>query len=403
MMKRFPIGFWNTIDASKVDASYVKDWADAGMTLAMTPDFDPQKHDKKSFLAILNAAAKAGIAVIVCDARTHWRRLEGGEAAYRAGFKKALADFGKHKAVVGFFVGDEPDGTQLANAYAAMRIQKELAPKLMPYLNHLPWYPGVEPRLGFHDFQAFLADYVERARPDVISYDCYSQMRDDLDLYFRNLRHFEQASRRAGLPFWNIILSAGHWLYRCPTEEDLRWQLSTSVAHGAKGILWYCFRLAGLHGNYRLLPIDEHGQRTETFAWLSRVNRTFLRMHAETLLDLTLVKAMHAGAVYGGWDAFAADDLVIDVKSEQNLPLIVSRFSDSKGRPYVMLVNNHRRESQRTHLLVRGRRPAVFHVGWEGESQLPTTGEFHCQLEDSFQLTPYLAPGQMELFRVGQS
>ena len=62
----------------------------------------------------------------------------------------------------------------------------------------------------------------------------------------------------------------GFWNYRCPNEDDFRWQLNTAIAHGAKGILWFFFYMRYPHDNARLSPIDEHWKRTETFQWLSQ-------------------------------------------------------------------------------------------------------------------------------------
>ena len=52
-------------------------------------------------------------------------------------------------------------------------------------------------------------------------------------MYFTNLREFEAASRRHGIPYWTTLLSVGHFRYRCPREDDMRWQVSTAAAHGA--------------------------------------------------------------------------------------------------------------------------------------------------------------------------
>ena len=49
----------------------------------------------------------------------------------------------------------------------------------------------------------------------------------------------------------------------------------TAVASGMKGILWFFVYMRTPVSNYRLAPIDEFGERTETYTWMSRVNRHF--------------------------------------------------------------------------------------------------------------------------------
>ena len=65
----FPITFWNycNMDQPGGQAAAVQDWVDAGMTVAMTPRYDPAK--RKEFLALLDACGQAGLKAIVWDGR----------------------------------------------------------------------------------------------------------------------------------------------------------------------------------------------------------------------------------------------------------------------------------------------------------------------------------------------
>ena len=410
---RFPIGFWNYVPIDRAEEIDVKDWEDAGITLTMGPECGPGREAVEEMTRILDDAAECNIRVIACDRRTHWRNLTAkGEETYRAESKDAIRDFGKHPALFGFSIGDEPDHKEFADACKAMRIQKELAPGLTPFCNLLPWYKGVDDRVGFSKWSEYLDEYVKRSGTEFFCYDCYAQMNplpDCLegewgwDMYFANLREFHAASQRHKMPFWNTILSVGHFRYRSPTENDLRWQLNTSLAHGAKGILYFFFYQRQPHDNYRLAPIDEHWDRTETYSWLSRVNRSFLKGPAPVVQELTLEKVWHVGRAWGGNPLIdLAKGPVQEVKASGDVSVIVSEFRHSNGSPYIMVVNNSQTQNTQVTLTVRGKKPTLHHVGWNAVEVPAVSGDgWKVQNTDkAVTVRPWLSPGQMELYRL---
>lgn len=401
----FPIGFWNYTFMDMVGPDCVRDWSDAGMTMAMSPEFLADRDDAGAMRAILDAALERKLKVILCDHRANWWRgtAADGEAAYRRGFAEALKDFGDHPAVFGFHVGDEPVKADFANACKANRIQQEMAPHLTPFLNLLPWYPGAEADVGFPSWAAYLDAFVDQAHPAMIPYDCYSQMkpgREGWEQYYINLREYKAASERHGLPLWSTLLTVGHYHYRCPSEDDLRWQVNTNLAHGVQGLLWFHFYMVRPHDNYRLAPIDEFWERTETFAWLSRVNRTLLAWHAPVLRELTLKRVHHVGEWWGGFAPPDGKGLIREAHASE--PLIVSEFADPRGRPYVVVVNNSVTDSTKASLTIAGAKPTLHRVVWQGKEELVQGGGGWqaMQSDDSVRVTPWLAPGQMEMYRV---
>jgi hypothetical protein len=406
----FPVGFWNYKPVLDEEPSAAGDWADVGATVTMGPEVGPEPAGRKRMLAILDGAAERGVRVIVCDRRGYWGSLlKSDEKSFRREFAGAVKDFGKHPAVCGFHVGDEPGTGEFAAACRAIRIQKELAPGLEPHHNLLPWHPGCEGRVGFESWSAYLDAYVRESGTGILAYDCYSQMNPNpaaepwgLDMYFRNLREYGEAGRRHRLPVWVTGLSVGHFRYRCPKEDDLRWQLYTALAHGAQGIFWFFLYMRKPHDNYRVAPIDEHGERTETFQWLSRVNRTFLKGSAAVVRKLALEKVSHVGTAWGGVALFDGAGLVSRAKSRHNTPLIVSEFKHADGGDYVAVVNNSQTDSCQAELWVRGAKPDLHRVGWMAEEQKVSAGDgWQAASGDDFvKITPWLHPGQMELYRV---
>ena len=417
-MTRFPIGFWNYMTIADQGPEAVQEWADAGMTLAMGPSYGPDEDELRKMRTILDAAAARDISVILCDRRADWRHLtKYGEEAYRRDMQEAVRQIGEHPAIAGFHVGDEPDKAAFVDACRAHRIQKELAPGLTPFLNLLQWNLNVHRWVGFERWEDYLDEYMRYSAADVLAYDCYSQMLPGevgWDMYFRNLRMFQAAAARHGVPFWPTQLAVGHWHYRCPSEEDLRWQLNTAVAHGAKGILWFFFYMRRPHDNFRLSPIDEHGRRTPTFDALARVCNSFLKGPAATIMDLTLRRVHHLGKVWGGVEALDTSAGPVGRVTAAWMgqgtpanpefrttaaPLIVSQFTDSRGRDHIMLVNNSLQHNAWAFCSIRCLQATIVKIGWQGREPIVARSEGD---KDTVTIDHWLAPGQMELFRVDE-
>ncbi len=397
----FPLGFWNYCTLDQIGPEAVRDWADCGITLPMTQIFRPDRDDPCRMRAVLDALAERGMHAIVCDVRaTAWRRLGvSGQAAYRRGFEEAVRQFGSHPATIGFYLGDEPEADQLEPVIAAIRAARKIAPNLIPFLNLLPKLPQTLPRVGFSIWSDYLDTLIARSGLPLLAYDHYAQLDErnpdaGIESYFDNLREYRTAAERHGIPFWTTLLSAAHYHFRRPTEDDFRWQLHTAAAHGARGILWFFLYMREPHENYRTPPIDEHWERTETFHWLARVQKTFLKWQAPVLQRLRLKRVVHVGRAWGGHELFSGTEHVAAV--ETDVPHIITEWEDEEGRPWVSLVNNTPRATAFVILVLRGRSLRVYRAAWQGEER-PVTGRL---VDEGIRFWLFTAPGQMELYRL---
>lgn len=418
--QKFPLGFWNYTETGIYGKEAVQDWTDCGMTMAMSPHFDFKKHNVQDLLKILDACEQKGIRVWIDCEQLRWDGAAEDEEEYRKKFIKVYKQFGKHPAVGGFYVGDEP-GTeqQLLDAAAAYRIQVEVAPALMPFLNLLPYRQGVQNEIEIiqkdislhQDFNANTVLYAKQAGMKVIGYDCYYQLdkQDEketgIHLYFENLKRYTQIAKEANIPLWVTNLSVGHFRYRCPTEDDFRWQLNTSVASGAKGVLWFFFYMRTLRINYRLAPIDEHWERTDRFTWLSRVQRSFLYTYGTLMCRLEHEKTYHYKTAYGTYPLFSPNDgeLVTNMACEDDLPGILSYFYDEHRTPYIVLVNNSQTMNRNFTLTYHSRVKKIYRIAWGGEEEdaaLNNVCNNYTVTENGIQNSACLAPGQMEVYRI---
>jgi len=399
----FPVSFHNY--GLPRGAADVKDWAQLGFTIGDTPMWDPEKPgaDKREVLDILDACADEGMKCFVRHKLLNYgNAVKLSEQENRANFKQAMRDFGDHPALFGFNVGDEPHGETTGPAFRVAKLHREMAPHLTPFFSFGGYSPGGTEWMGLRSYRRYLDDYIAIANPNTLLQNNYylcDYAEDAVDNYYRAVKMYTDASERHDhLPVWLTLVCTGHFSMRCPTEDDLRWQINSAAAHGVKGFVWFVVYRDTPSDSYRVPPIDHFGEKTETFYWLSRVLRTFHGMHGPTLIKLTHQRAFHVGQIYGGYPYTFDSELVKAARAD--FPLIVSEFKDDKGMDYVAVVSNARDGVGMAHITWHGN-PKLFTIEWEGKEQ-PAELAFYDKDPgvDSAQTTPWFAPGQMVLYRV---
>lgn len=352
MNKKFVSGFWNYVPSKTIDERQAAaDWAELGMNLPMSCYCDGSDEDCRYILKSLDEAHKRGMRLIVCDKRTLWKNLsDKGEAAFRADVALAAASFAAHPAFYAFHVGDEPSLAEWETMINAVRIVGEYA---TPFVNFLPYFEEdfIKTLGTTHDgYSEMLADAVKLTGLKRLCYDCYFQMfeneRDEgIEYYFYNLNNYRRVAKQANVDFWTTLLSVGHWSYRVPTEDDIRWQIYTAAAHGAKGIFWFYIYGRLLESNYRLSPFDQYYNKTETYGRLARQMHLFNDHFADRLANSELLEVFHVGKTYGGTPLYTPACIEgLDLERKWKRPMIVSHFKDDFGKEFLFLVNNSQTE-----------------------------------------------------------
>lgn len=435
--KKFPLGVWGGALMTEMGKTPVKDLAECGMSLCMAPQYRPGIDKLEEMTAFLDECQENGIQLIIVDPRCGWDGAAETPEIFKAKFQELLEEYGRHPAVYGYYVGDEPGSDQMADAIAAVRIIKEMIPEKVPYLNFNPYWDANENTLGGKNFDEWIDSFVQESGMEQLSYDCYSQMvpvdasESGIHGYFKSMKHFMEAAKRNNVPLWVINLSSGHFRYRCPNEDDFRWQLNTSVASGAKCVWWFLFYLRMCRINYRLAPIDECGEKTETYTWLARVQNFFQKQFGALFTELEHDETYHCGKAYGGYPLleYKRHPLIHQVTCEHNLPSMISFFHQEDGTKYMAIVNTSQSESGYFRCLfspeVKGLHRVTYsekdiHRGASGTridaaypyQKMPWGGyEVNCARNDvcnnysvdhegRIQNSAWLAPGQMEVFRV---
>ncbi len=386
-MSKFKISFWNYEKMGVIDAKKaVADWQDAGFNLAMTFEYRADVDSPAQMIELLDECQKKNIQAIVCDKRTRYARyMEVGEEAFREGVKQVVKEFGAHPAVFGFHVGDEPNGEAWEAAINAFKIVREEAKGKKGFINMFsswvtPECPSV---IGtpIEEYEDKLVDFVRRSGADILSFDCYAQcMYTDKDFeqdeFLRNLRMFASAAKRTGVQLFVSLLSVGHWNYRVPNQDDVRWQLNMAVAHGATGMFWFYFYQRLLEENYREGPINMFGERTEMFNKISFQDRLFFKCYAPLLEEYTVDDISYFRRTYGGYPRFSGEkELKVIETLVNNESICVSRWVNGEGKVKYTLVNVGRELPTRIRIEFDGALASQNGKYWLAPGQMLIVGE----------------------------
>ena len=320
----FPVMAWNH---APNDPAVLQKMRECGLTVAgfVTP-------------ATLDACHAAGLKGIVSDNRCggyDWTKVDGRIAL--SNITSLVAEVGKHPAVYGYYLRDEPPATFFPGlAIVASHLQR-LAPDKWAYINLFPNY--AEPwQIATANYEEYLEKFVATCKPTVLSYDHYALM-DNGTLtgkYFQNLEQMRATALKHKLPFWNIVLAVGHFNFREPNAADLRFEVYSTLAYGGKGLAYFCY-FAPQVGNYRGAPIDQFGNETMSWQWMQNVNLQVAKL-APILLQLDSNDVYHFSDVPAGCHAPGDTTLV---KGSGDVDFMCGDFTHKDGSRYVMMVNKN--------------------------------------------------------------
>ncbi|MGH7980372.1 MAG: hypothetical protein ACREE6_13435 [Limisphaerales bacterium] len=368
----FPVMPWNNVPH---DFAVLKKIRECGFTVA---GFVEPK--------TLKLCRKAGLKAIVSDPRTSgydWMNMD--LQTMHRNVTSLVREVGKDSAVIGYYLQDEPGANSFPGLAMAVSVLRQQAPDKLAYINLFPNYADSD-QLHTATYPEYLQKFCDVCHPGILSYDHYALYEDGSmgPLYWKNLEQMRAASLRNGVPFWNVVLSVGHLIYRVPTETDLRFEVYSSLAYGARGIAYYEY-LSSPTGNYRNGAIDQFGHRTPTWYSLRNINLQIAAL-APTLLQLTSDDVYHFNHLPDGCHGPTDKDLISGFDGGD---FMVGDFTDRHSIRYTLIVNKSLSRSARCNPRFRTPPKSVRLVS-------PYSG----QLTDFEGENCWLAPGQGALLKL---
>jgi hypothetical protein len=354
----FPIMAWNW---APKDPATLQKMRECGLTIAgfVAPDS-------------LDACQAAGLKGIVSNQRTSgydWANVD--EAKARENVTSLVAKVGRHPAVFGYYLRDEPGTAMFPGLAKVAGLVRELSPGKWPYINLFPDYANSD-QLGTATYADYLERFIATCHPSIISYDNYSLMDDGSvrENYWTNLEAVRAACQKHGIEFWNIVLSVAHFSYRELNAADLRFEVYTTLAYGGRGISYFTYFTSGT-GNYRMAPIDQFGHPTPTWYFMQHANLQIQKL-APTLLQLRSDAVYHFGQIPAGANGPQTNSLVSGVGGNN---FLVGDFTHRDGSRYLMVVNKDLAKSRHCALQYRTTPRQVQHVSAYSGTLRPFEGE----------------------------
>lgn len=387
----FPISYWYSPPDAFLDAERIAEIAGMDFTVMGNLSVPTVQRARE----VLDLAGTHGLRVLVMDRRL--RLFLSDQDGWETTVDAVVADYADHPAFYGYFLKDEPNRAQFPLLAKLEDALSGRDPAHLPYINLFPTYATPE-QLGTPSYYDHLEEYLTTVTPRVVSYDHYALLKNDKlrPDYFENLELVRDAAQRHGVPFWFIIqLIQASSSWREVTEQDLRWQVYTSLAYGVKGI-WYFTMWTVPSWNKEDPAVvgiyDLQGKRTRFFEPVKRVNAE-LRVIGQAMLGLRSVGVFHTPSVPEGGRRPGGTCPVVDSDGGD---LLIGWFRDPGSRDYIMVVNKDHRHECRARLTLRERFRSAFETSCvTGTEKAVAFGGIVPPV-----LTADLRPGAGRLFRL---
>jgi hypothetical protein len=320
---RFVIGMWvPPAAAEELDARY-KEIAEANFTLVVgNSGTNLQEH--------LNRCQRFGLQTLV---------QTGGPA-------DKLPD---GPACWGYLLADEPGAGAFPELAKRAEEIRNTHPGRFGYVNLFPNYAPLS-ALGTSNYDEHVAGFIREVKPEVLSMDHYPLMRaesDSREAYCANLECFRTHSLSANIPFWNYFYCMPFNDRLDPTEAQIRWQIFTSVAYGAKGVLYFCYWTPGKGaagaGEFPKggAILTAEGLKTRHYDEARRINAE-LKALGPTLMRLTSTGVLRV-TTETNTAALASSPIrkLARVAGDPIGEFIVGTFRHADGRRAVVIVNHN--------------------------------------------------------------
>jgi hypothetical protein len=186
-------------------------------------------------------------------------------------------DFFNEDFVYGWYIWDEPgknrqwcspfnlvpndDFEDINNMVKQIRGNLKFRSKL-DFINLFPTYwDGTPDKEAYEKYvDAFFAS--QEFQPRVLCFDHYPFLKPESggfrNDYYLNLEIIRNKSLQYNVPFWMIVLSSGHNDYINPSFEEIRFQVFSALAYGAKGLGYYLYSKSFEQIGYRSWILENY-------------------------------------------------------------------------------------------------------------------------------------------------
>ncbi|MCK5455551.1 MAG: hypothetical protein KAI45_00400, partial [Melioribacteraceae bacterium] len=244
-----------------------------------------------------------------------------------------IEQFKEREKVLGYYLTDEPNQKAFSNLGKAVNYLREKDPTRLSFINLFPNYASDE-QFGTPTYDEHIEQFLDIVKPELLSYDHYHFFNTyDGSGYFNNIGIIRKWALKYDIPFCNIIQAIGtngttvdflDW--RIPNEDEHRWLVYSSLAYGAKAIVWF-------HWDHSW-GLTSSPERDALYASIQKLNQEMNNL-GDILINLESQGVYHSKTTSG--EILPADGIVKSVSEENDL--VIGYFKDKNDNDYFMLMN----------------------------------------------------------------
>ena len=287
----FPISSWSYFMRYSGSVSEYQTYAGAGLTMANVP-----RLLIGGATAQVDNAVTAGVDVLLGQSENlHINRTDLVDAV-------TYASSGTHN-VIGYTLKDEPEPDQFEDLrWANYYIYQNDQQNAIPIANLLPnyaWAWGNREQTYGVDYEGYVQRYIDETHPTVIGHTHYPLLSDGSDRqdFYDNLELFRDKALENDIGLFGFVLVTDHTAgpYRRASGSDIRWQVNSHLAYGAKALYYYNYRIDD--ANFGEGIVDHaNGNPTDLYTPVQTTNDKVSAWGA-TLLDLESTGVFHTGNI----------------------------------------------------------------------------------------------------------
>jgi len=184
-----------------------------------------------------------------------------------------------------------------------------------------------------------------------LSYDHYPYNSGSIGItadYFTNLEYVRNIGLQKNVKISSFMQSTGivgNGMRR-PNANEIRYNVYTTLAYGVKGLTWFTWWTPNAeNGNWQEAIISKTGTKSDLYTSIKKVNGEVKKL-GPTLMGLTSQAVYHSGVMEKSTQSVPNNFWWKPASTSDNV--IISYFTNSNGRKYIMAVN---RDLTTTHTL----------------------------------------------------
>ena len=339
---QLPIGLWVTPPAAYQNSEEYRKIKESGLNFVN--GFHYFENSYSSIQKVLDYCQEHGLKYFANKAVVHEdivKYSKNVDAALLSKFIEGVKPYAAHPAFAGELLMDEP-GKPLFNAVAAFSKAFEKAfPDKVAHVNLFPSYAtgGIQAP----NYEDYINSWMVTQSPRHISYDSYPLLTNGtiIDDYYYNLDLIRAKSRFRKIPFWTFVQTLsiagtpGVPNKREPSEADIRWQVWSHLAFGAKGIQYFCYWSPGSGSEQfgeALIGLD--GEKTVRYDYVKKLNSD-INAIGKILLECDAEGVIQTGTA--NYRMYAPLYEFADIESVTGGNSIVGCFKSPEGKAKVLI------------------------------------------------------------------